>query len=106
MSSNTTGWSTSRTRSSTPPSILAISNGRKRARRSALSRPADGLPATPESWGILTDGPHPNAARLYHRLVPLRSGQKAMADNLFLHSARHGAAPPPGGEPLEELKLC
>jgi len=28
-----------------------------------------------------------------------------MADNLYLHSARAGAAPPPGGESLEKLKL-
>ena len=30
-----------------------------------FNAPADGLPATPESWGIPTDGPHPNAARLF-----------------------------------------
>jgi hypothetical protein len=28
-----------------------------------------------------------------------------MSDNLFNHSARHGASPPPGGEPLEEIEL-
>ena len=67
--------------------------------------PADGLPATPESWGIPTDGPHPNAAQLYMDWFLSDLGQKAMADNLYLHSARAGAAPPPGGEPLEKLKL-
>ena len=67
--------------------------------------PADGLPATPESWGIVTEGPHPNAARLFIDWYLSEAGQKAMADNLYLHSARHGAAPPPGGEPLEKLKL-
>jgi iron(III) transport system substrate-binding protein len=67
--------------------------------------PADGLPATPESWGIVTDGPHPNAARLFIDWFLSDLGQKAMSDNLYLHSAKHGAAPPPGGEPLEKLKL-
>ena len=67
--------------------------------------PADGLPATPESWGIPTDGPHPNAARLFVDWYLSDLGQKAMAENLFLHSPRAGAAPPPGGEPLEKLKL-
>ena len=67
--------------------------------------PVDGLPATPESWGIPTDGPHPNAARLYIDWFLSELGQEAMAKNLYLHSARAGAKPPPGGEPLEELTL-
>ena len=28
-----------------------------------------------------------------------------MADNLYTHSPKNGAAPPPGGVPLEKLKL-
>jgi len=67
--------------------------------------PEAGLPTTPESWGIVSDGPHPNAARLFVDWFFSEAGQKVMADNLFLHSARHGASPPPGGEPLEQLKL-
>jgi iron(III) transport system substrate-binding protein len=67
--------------------------------------PEAGLPATPESWGIVTEGPHPNAARLFVDWFLSEAGQKAMTDNLFTHSARHGASPPPGGEPLEEIKL-
>ena len=67
--------------------------------------PADGLPATPETWGIPTDGPHPNAARLYIDWFLSDLGQAAMAKNLYLHSAREGAAAPPGGEPLDKLKL-
>jgi iron(III) transport system substrate-binding protein len=70
-----------------------------------FNAPADGLPATPESWGIPTQGPHPNAARLFVDWYLSEAGQQAMSDNLFLHSPRHGAAPPPGGEPLEKLKL-
>jgi len=67
--------------------------------------PADGLPATPETWGIPTDGPHPNAARLYIDWFLSDLGQAAMAKNLYLHSPPEGAAPPPGGEPLDKLKL-
>jgi hypothetical protein len=28
-----------------------------------------------------------------------------MTENLFLHSPKHGAAPPPGGESIEDLNL-
>lgn len=71
----------------------------------AFVAPEAGLPATPESWGIVTEGPNPNAARLFVDWFLSEPGQKAMSDNLFNHSARHGASPPPGGEPLEEIKL-
>lgn len=67
--------------------------------------PPDGLPATPESWGIPTDGPHPNAARLFIDWYLSDLGQAVMAKNLYLHSPRTGAAAPPGGEPLDKLKL-
>src|SRR5215831_11000488 len=70
-----------------------------------FNSPAAGLPATPETWGIPTDGPHPNAARLFLDWYLSDLGQKAMSENLYLHSAKHGAAPPPGGEPLEKIKL-
>jgi iron(III) transport system substrate-binding protein len=78
---------------------------KKKGAAIGFNAPADGLPATPESWGIPTGGPHPNAARLYLDWFLSEAGQKAMSDNLFLHSAMHGAAPPPGGETLEKLKL-
>ncbi len=70
-----------------------------------FNSPAAGLPATPETWGIPTEGPHPNAARLFLDWYLSDLGQKAVSENLYLHSARHGAAPPPGGEPLEKIKL-
>jgi iron(III) transport system substrate-binding protein len=69
---------------------------------SSGSRPA-GDP--PKVGGIVTEGPNPNAARLFVDWFLSEPGQKAMSDNLFNHSARHGASPPPGGEPLEEIKL-
>jgi iron(III) transport system substrate-binding protein len=67
--------------------------------------PPDGLPATPETWGIPTDGPHPDTARLFIDWFLSDLGQAVMEKNLYLHSARAGAAAPPGGEPLENLKL-
>ncbi|MGE0257873.1 MAG: ABC transporter substrate-binding protein [Alphaproteobacteria bacterium] len=67
--------------------------------------PPDGMPATPETWGLPTNGPHPNAARLFLDWYLSDLGQKAMADNLYLHSLKKGAAPPPGGEPIDEIKL-
>lgn len=71
----------------------------------AFNSPAAGLPATPETWGIPTDGPHPNAARLFLDWLLSELGQKAIGDNLYTHSPKQGAAPPPGGEPLDKLKL-
>lgn len=67
--------------------------------------PAAGMPATPEGWGLPTNGPHPNAARLFLDWFLSDLGQKAMSENLYLHSARRGAAPPPGGLPLDKIKL-
>jgi iron(III) transport system substrate-binding protein len=67
--------------------------------------PEAGMPATPESWGMVSDGPHPNAARLFMDWLLSEQGQKAISDNLYEHSARQGAAPPPGGEPLDKIKL-
>jgi iron(III) transport system substrate-binding protein len=67
--------------------------------------PDDGLPATPESWGIVGNTPHPNAARLYLDWFLSPLGQKVMAENLYLHSVRPDAAPPPGGLPVTQLKL-
>jgi hypothetical protein len=78
---------------------------RKKGAPVGFNSPAAGLPATPETWGIPTEGPHPNAARLFLDWYLSDLGQKAVYENLYLHSARHGAAPPPGGEPLEKIRL-
>ena len=71
----------------------------------AFVAPADGLPATPESWGIVSSGPHPNAARLYLDWFLSKTGQGINAQFLYLHSPREDSAPPPGGEATAELKL-
>lgn len=67
--------------------------------------PPDGLPAGPEVWGIISNAPHPNAARLYMDWLLSPLGQKALADALFLNSPRDDVAPPPGGVSVKELKL-
>jgi iron(III) transport system substrate-binding protein len=83
----------------------ATSNGKRKGRRLHLQLRKPACRRPPESWGIVTEGPNPNAARLFVDWFLSEPGQKAMSDNLFNHSARHGASPPPGGEPLEEIKL-
>ena len=67
--------------------------------------PATGLPATPETWGLISDGPHPNAANLFMDWFLSPLGQKANGDALFLNSAREDVPPPPGGVSVKELKL-
>jgi iron(III) transport system substrate-binding protein len=67
--------------------------------------PADGLPAGPEVWGLLSDAPHPAAARLYMDWLLGVPGQKAIGEALFLNSARTDVPPPPGGVTIEKLKL-
>jgi iron(III) transport system substrate-binding protein len=71
----------------------------------AFNAPPDGLPATPETWGLVADAPHPNAARLYMDWFLSVEGQKANGEGLFLHSMRPDAPAPPGGEPITKLKL-
>src|SRR3954471_7490245 len=71
----------------------------------AFVAPADGLPATAESWGILGNAPHPNAARLYMDWFLSPVGQKANGEGLYLHSMRADVPAPPGGVPVTEFKL-
>ena len=67
--------------------------------------PPDGLPAGPETWGLIKEAPHPEAARLFMDWLLSVKGQKAMGDALFLNSARADVAPPPGGVSVDKLKL-
>jgi iron(III) transport system substrate-binding protein len=67
--------------------------------------PPDGMPGTPESWGIVADSPHPNAARLYMDWFLSAPGQKAMEAALYLHSMRPDVPGPPGGLPITQIKL-
>lgn len=59
----------------------------------------------PETWGLPTNGPHPNAARLFLDWLLSRGGQKAVGDYLYLHSIRTDVPPPPGGLPITQMRL-
>jgi iron(III) transport system substrate-binding protein len=67
--------------------------------------PADGLPAGPETWGLIAEAPHPNAAQLFLDWFLSVRGQMAVGDALFLNSARADVEPPPGGVSVDKLKL-
>ena len=67
--------------------------------------PARGVPAGPEIWGIVSNAPHPNAARLFLDWFLSRVGQKPFMDVLFMHSPRPDVPPPPGGRPIDSFKL-
>ncbi len=67
--------------------------------------PEKGLPAVSETYGIVADGPHPNAGKLFMDWFLSPVGQKALADALALHSPREDVPPPPGGVPLSKMKL-
>ena len=71
----------------------------------AFSVPSDGMPATPEAWGVVADGPHPNAGRLFTDWFLSAAGQKANGEGLYLHSMRADVPAPPGGVPVTEFKL-
>ena len=69
--------------------------------------PERGLPAVSETYGIVSDGPHPNAGKLFMDWFLSPVGQKALAEALLLHSPRKDM-PPPGGPdtvPLDKMKL-
>jgi iron(III) transport system substrate-binding protein len=71
----------------------------------AFVTPPGGLPATAESWGIVGNAPHPNAARLYMDWFLSPVGQKANGEGLYVHSVRTDVPPPPGGLPITQFKL-
>jgi iron(III) transport system substrate-binding protein len=67
--------------------------------------PAAGLPAGPETWGIVDKAPHPNAAHLWMDWLLSVPGQKALGEALALNSPRDDVPPPPGGVGTKDLKL-
>ena len=50
--------------------------------------PETGVPAVSETYGIVADGPHPNAAELFMDWFLSPVGQQALAEALLLHSPR------------------
>jgi iron(III) transport system substrate-binding protein len=71
----------------------------------AFNIPPDGMPGTPETWGVVANTPHPNAARLFVDWLLSPVGQKAIEEGLYLHSMRPDVPPPPGGLPIKDIKL-
>ena len=71
----------------------------------AFNVPPDGMPGTPETWGLVADAPHPNAARLFMDWLLSAAGQTVNEEGLFLHSMRADVPPPPGGLPITKIKL-
>jgi iron(III) transport system substrate-binding protein len=67
--------------------------------------PETGVPTVSETYGIVADGPHPNAAQLFMDWFLSPVGQKALADALALHSPRDDVPPPAGAVPLSKMKL-
>jgi len=67
--------------------------------------PDTGVPAVSETYGIVADGPHPNAAQLFMDWFLSPPGQQALAEALLLHSPRDDVPPPAGGVALKDMKL-
>ena len=67
--------------------------------------PELGLPTVSETYGIVADSPHPNAAQLFMDWFLSPVGQKALAEALALHSPRDDVPPPQGAVPLSKMKL-
>jgi iron(III) transport system substrate-binding protein len=71
----------------------------------AFNVPPDGMPATPETWGLVANAPHPNAGRLFMDWLLSPVGQKAIEEGLYTHSMRPDVPGPPGGLPISQIKL-
>jgi iron(III) transport system substrate-binding protein len=67
--------------------------------------PETGVPAVSETYGIVADGPHPNAAQLFMDWFLSPVGQQALAEALLLHSPRDDVPALAGSVPLKDMKL-
>ena len=67
--------------------------------------PETGVPAVPETYGIVADGPHPHASELFMDWFLSPVGQKALSDALLLHSPRPDVPAPADSVPLKDMKL-
>jgi len=67
--------------------------------------PVSGLPAGPEVVGVVSNAPHPEAARLFLDWFLSPVGQRVNADAIYNYSARIDVEPPPGGIHLSKMKL-
>lgn len=67
--------------------------------------PSDGVPLVPGPVGILSNAPHPNAARLFADFALSQEGQKALSELLGAYSARPDVGAPAGWPTLAALPL-
>jgi iron(III) transport system substrate-binding protein len=67
--------------------------------------PQTGVPTVSETYGIVAEGPHPNASQLFMDWFLSPVGQQALSEALLLHSPRDDVPPPAGGVPLKDMKL-
>jgi iron(III) transport system substrate-binding protein len=67
--------------------------------------PPEGLIGAAQFVGIVSKGPHPEAAKLFLDWYLSSLGQELLSQNFYRHSPRTDVAPPPGGKPLSELKI-
>jgi iron(III) transport system substrate-binding protein len=67
--------------------------------------PPEGLMTQPETLGVVSNAPHPEAAKLLVDWLLGRPGQESMMQALYMNSARTDVPAPPGGRPTGELKL-
>ncbi len=73
----------------------------------AFVTPPDGLPATPIAAGIVSNAPHPEAAKLFLDWMMSPRGQNLYQTNSYFYypSLRRDAEPMPGGMKLSDFKL-
>jgi iron(III) transport system substrate-binding protein len=71
----------------------------------AFVAPPEGLVGTAQFVGIVSKGPHPEAAKLFVDWFLSPLGQEIMSQSFYHHSPRADVAPPPGGKPLSELTI-
>jgi iron(III) transport system substrate-binding protein len=67
--------------------------------------PAEGTPLIPGGAGVMVDGPHPNAARLFISWLFSRTGQQILVDEAFLRSFDPEVKLNAGMKPLSEIEV-
>jgi iron(III) transport system substrate-binding protein len=71
----------------------------------ALVYPTEGTPSISGGAGVMTDAPHPNAARLFAIYLFSRDGQQLLADMAKIRSVHPEVKLPAGIKPLSDIKL-
>jgi iron(III) transport system substrate-binding protein len=71
----------------------------------ALVYPTEGTPSIPGGAAVMTDAPHPNAARLFDLYLFSKDGQTLLVQLARLRSFHPDAPVPEGAKPLSEIKI-